>query len=139
MRIEPTADNSNKKDDVFARRRSPLPIAIIAANALLIGACLALLLVSQLLRSQYDIYIDNESMDAASTLLDIIDDFIAVYMLCGSLLLFSFAGSVALWIWRKSQSRFLRYGALLLVLLVIMLIAVVFLLGVTGSASVPLP
>lgn len=139
MRVQPSAVDSSKKQDVFARRRSPQPTIIIAINSLLIGACLVLLVVSQLLRSQYNVYVGNESIAEAAALLDFMDDLIAVYLLCGSLLLFSLVGSLNFWVWKKSQSRLLRIGSFLLLLLVIVLIAAVWVLGVSTDSGALMP
>jgi Na+/alanine symporter len=136
MRVQPSTDQGNNKQDAFSRRRSPLPTILIALNTLVIGGCLALLIVSQMLRSQNDVYISNQSMAAASAIIDFMDDLLAVYVLCASLMLLLFTGSAALWAWRRTQSRFLRYGSLILLLFTVILIMAVWF---SGAATSPVP
>lgn len=133
MRVQPTGDQNYDKQDAFARRRSPLPTILVGFNALLIGGCLALLSVSYLLRNQLEIYISVEAIDAAAAILDFMDDLLALYLICGSMLLLLFLGSLTLWAWKRTQSRFLRYGSILLIFLAIIVVIAIWSMGATSG------
>lgn len=136
MRVQPSSDQNSSKQDAFSRRRSPLPTIVIAINALLIGGCISLLIVSQLLKSQHEIYIAYQGIAEAAAITDFMDDLLAVYLLCGSLMLLVFLGSFTLWAWKRTQSRLLRYGSFLLILLAIAAVASIWLLG---ASTGPIP
>jgi len=136
MKVQTSADQSNGKPDAFSSRRSWLPIIFTTLIALAVGGCLTLLLVSRMLQDQLEVYVSTENMDAASVILDLLDDILPLYLLCGSVLLLLFFLSLTIWVWKKFDSRPIRYGTILLFLLVIILIAAVWFRGVT---SVPIP
>jgi hypothetical protein len=138
MRVQPTENQGHNNQDAFSRRRSPLPTALIAVNALLIGGCLALLIVSYMLRSQLDVYITVQAVAAADAILDFMDDLLALYVLCGSMLLLLFLGSLNIWAWKRTQSRFLRYGSIFLLLLAIAAIVAIWFRGAT-TGPIPMP
>ncbi len=136
MKVQTSGTESSNKQDAFARRRSPLPTILLALNALVIGGCITLLLVNRLLQNQLDVYVAGDSMAAASTILDFMDDLLLVYMLCGSVLLLLLLLTLTIWAWTRTESGLLRYGSLFLMLLGIVAVAAVWLLGI---ASAPVP
>ena len=136
MRVQPTANKDTNKQDVFSRRRSPLPTIIAVLFALLIGGCLVLVIISQLLRIQSDLYVSVQSIAEAAAITEFMTDILALYLLCASLLLLLFLGSAALWAWKKTQSRLLRFGSLFLILLALAAIAAIWF---RGAAAVPIP
>jgi hypothetical protein len=138
MKVQSSGKEANHKQDAFARRRSPLPTILLTLNALLIGACITLLIISRLLQNQLDVYVAAESMAAASTILDLMDDLLLVYMFCGSVLLLLLLLTLTIWAWTRTQSSLLRYGSLLLMFLAISAVAAVWLLGISGVSD-PLP
>jgi hypothetical protein len=138
MRVEPSPDQSEGKPDVFSRGRSPFPTILITLFALVVGGCLTLLIVSRLLQNQLAIYSSAESMDAASAILDFMDDLLPFYFLCALLLLLLLLVFFTVWIWSKTQSRLLRAGTILLFLLALALVAAFWLVGAT-SGPIPVP
>ncbi len=136
MKVQP----SGTPDSSPSPRRSPLLSILVALNALLIGGCLALLLVSRLLKSQNDLYINAQRITEATVTSSLIEDLMLFYILCGSLLLLLLLLTGTIWAWTRTQSRFLRFGFLILILLALAIIAAVYLLGSsTGPITIPQP
>jgi hypothetical protein len=125
-----------EEQQAFPRSRSLLTKALILLNTLVLGGCLALLIVNRLLQNQRDVYVSAQSMAAASTILDFMEDLLPLYLLCGSALLLLLLVSATFWAWTKIQSRFWRYGIILLILIMLILLAGMWLLG--GSSG-PIP
>ena len=125
-----------EEQQAFPRSRALLTKALILLNAFVLGGCLALLIVNRLLKQQLDIYVSTQSMDAASTILDFMDDLLPIYLIWGSVLLLLLIVSAAVWSWIKTRSRFWRYGIILLIGIVLILFVAMWLLG---SSSGPIP
>ena len=122
----------------FPRSRAILMKVLVLLNAFVLGGCLALLIVNRWLNNQLDTYVSNQSMDAASTIIDFMEDLLPLYLMCGSAVLLLLLVSTAVWAWTKTQSRFLRYGILLLIFLALLLIASLWLMG-GSSGPIPMP
>ncbi len=127
MKVQPT--EKRKKPDAFSRQRSLWPTVLAALLSLLIGGCLALLIVSQLLRIQSGLYTSVEAVAEAAAISQFMGDMLGLYFFCASLMLLLFLGLVALWARKKTQSRFLRTSSLLLFLLALASIAAIWIRG----------
>lgn len=131
---------SSAQENSTPSRRSPLLSILVALNALLIGGCLALLLVSRLLKSQNELYINAQRISEATVTSSLIEDLTLYYVLCGSLLLLLMLFTGTIWAWTRTQSRFLRFGFLILILLALAFIAAIYLLGSSsGPITIPQP
>jgi hypothetical protein len=127
-----------EEQQTFPRSRALLTKALFLLNAFVLGGCLALVFVNRLLNTQLDQYVSSQSMAAASTIIDFMEDLLPLYLICGSVLLLLLLISTTVWAWTKTQSRFLRYGTLLLILLAFVLLAGMWLMG-GSSGPIPLP
>lgn len=129
----------DKKDQgTFPRSRAILVRALILLNAFVLGGCLALVIINRRLNSQLNQYASSQSMAAASTIIDFMDDLLPLYLICGSVLLLLLLISATVWAWTKTQSRFWRYGTILLIFIALILVAGMWLMGVS-SGPIPLP
>lgn len=102
-----------------ARRWPVLPI-LLGLDAFALGTLVALLTVNRLLWRTAHAYAPYDT-NAASTVLDLIDDLLAYLYGCAVLLLFLALITIAASAWLKARSPIARYGvtALLLVLLLL--------------------
>jgi hypothetical protein len=101
-----------------------------------LGGLVALLLVNWLLGNQLSIYAPH-SMDAASTILDLMDDLIPYYVAYSGTLLALILITVSASVWLMTESRVLRYGVALLVLILVVVGAWTLLSRSTGAPPVP--
>jgi hypothetical protein len=118
-------------------RRSVIMATLLFLDALVFGGCIALLLVNWLLNSLLDVYVAAQSMAAASAILDFMDDLLPVYLTYGVTLLILVLGTASVWTWRVTRSRLLRYGVILLCLVVLVVLAGVWLFGGLGVPMTP--
>ena len=102
------------------KRHLDLPILpiLLALDTFVLGGFTALLVVNCLLDKQLAIYAPRH-MDAASAILDFMDDLIPYLVVCGATSLVLVLSTICVAVWRKARSRVLRYGTVLLVLLLI--------------------
>jgi hypothetical protein len=138
MKVHPSADQNGNKPDAFSSRPALFSTIFTVLIALAVGGCLTLIIISRMLQNLLEVYVSNESMDAASTILDLMDDFLPLYLLCGSVLLLLVFLALTIWVLKRTDSRLLRYVIIFLFLLVLTLIAAFWLLGVT-SVPVTVP
>lgn len=118
------------------KRRSPLPMLIILLIAFTMGGCLVLLIVNRLLVDQTELYVSLDSMAAASAIIDFLDDLLPLYLIFSAALLLLLVLLATVWAWTKTQSCLLRYGTILL-----MIVLIVLFLGLwfTGRVTLPIP
>jgi hypothetical protein len=95
---------------------------LLGLDAFFTGGLLALLAVNHLLQEHMNRYAVYD-MEAASTVLDLMDNLLAYLVPCSGLLLFLVLVTVAIGVWTKVKPRGVRYGATALVLAVILLYA----------------
>jgi len=76
-------------------------------------------------------------MAAASTILDFMDDLLLFYLIYGGALLLLVLATASVWTWMMTQSRLLRYGAILLCLIVLVVLGGMWLLGGARVPVVP--
>jgi hypothetical protein len=96
-----------------------LPI-LLALDAFVLGGFVALLVVNGLLNDQLGVYTPHH-MDAVSAILDFMDDLIPYLVICGATFLVLVLSTICVAVWRKASSPVLRYGTILLVLILIAL------------------
>jgi hypothetical protein len=119
------------------RHRFLLLATLLSLNALVLGGCIALLIVGRLLNSQLDVYSAAQSMPAASAILDFMDDLIPLYFFYGAVLLILGLGTVSVWTWMVARSRWLRYGVVLLCFILLIVLGGVWLSGRVGVPAIP--
>jgi hypothetical protein len=103
-----------------------LPV-LLGLDALVAGGLSALMAVDRLLWKAADAYAPH-NMDAASVVLDLIDDLLSYTAPCAVLLFFLALTTTAVAVWRSAKSRTMRYG-------VAALVTVVFLLSATSIGA----
>jgi hypothetical protein len=95
---------------------------LLGLDAFVLGGLTALLTVNRLLQETRDVYAPHD-MDAASTVMDLMDDLLAYLLPCFGLLVSLVLVTVAVGVWLKARSRTVRYGVTALVLAVLLLSA----------------
>jgi hypothetical protein len=129
MRANSTEERNADHLRVVPRRRFMILTMLLCLNAFVLGGCVALLIVNRLLSSQLDVYTATQSMAAASSILDFMDDLLYFYVIYGAVLLILVLGTASVWTWMVSQSRILRYGVILLCLIILVVLGGVWLMG----------
>ena len=115
------------------------PPILFGLDALVLGGLAALLGVNRLLWRAADAYA-SYNMDAASVVLDLIDDLLAYLAPCAVLVFFLALITVAAAVWRNARSRTVRYGVIALVVVVLLLSATsigAWILETIGGPSIP--
>jgi len=128
MRTQSTEERSTEHLRTVPRRRFMIVTMLLSLDALVLGGCIALLIVNRLLNSQLDVYTATQSMAAASTILDFMDDLLLFYLIYSGALLLLVLGTASVWTWMMTQSRLLRYGVILLCLIVLVVLGGMWLL-----------
>jgi heme A synthase len=103
------------------RKRPILPV-LLGLDAFVTGGLAALLTVNRLLQKTANAYAPYD-MDAASTVLDLMDKLLAYLFPCSVLLLFLVLITIAIGVWLKARSRTVRYAVTALVLVALLLSA----------------
>ena len=103
MNTDSVSDNSG--EHLPSVRRNHTLVAFWVAEAFVLGGFIALLLVYRILGKQLDIYAAGGYMDAASTILDVMDDLLAYLVPFGALSLLLGLITVTVWIWFAAGSR----------------------------------
>jgi hypothetical protein len=119
--------------------RWPVLPVLLGLDAFVLGGLAALLAVNRLLQETGNVYAPH-NMDAASTVMDLMDDLLAYLLLCSGLLLFLVLATIAAGVWLKARSRTVRYGVAALVLVALLLSATgigVWLLRAAETPRVP--
>lgn len=97
------------------QRRLLILFALVVLDVFVLGGLVALVLVNRLLGQQLATYASH-NMDAASTILDLVDDLIPYYVAYGGAVLALLLITCCVWAWLITDSRLLRYGVALLIL-----------------------
>jgi len=125
-------------DHLRTQRQRRLPILSVLAtlNVFVLGGLVALVLVNRQLSHQLAVYAPF-SMDAASVILDLMDDLIPYYVVCMGGLLALVLITFGVWAWQSTDSWLLRYSVAILVLTVLVVGAWALLSRGEGAESVP--
>lgn len=117
--------------------RFPILSALLALDAFVLGGLVSLLMVNRFLNTHLDYYAQS-NMVAASTILDLLDDLL-LYLVgyIGALLALLLITAVA-WVWLRTKSQLLRYGVILLVACVVLIIGIAW-IGRSGRTTPPPP
>ena len=102
----------------------------------MLGGLVALALVQRLLSHQLAVYAPH-SMDAASVILDLMDDLLPFYVLYVAGLLALLLITFGVWAWQSTDSWLARYGIAVVVLTVLVVGAWALLSRGVGAESVP--
>jgi hypothetical protein len=137
MRADSTEERNADRLRAVPRRRFMILTMLLSLNAFVLGGCVALLIVNRLLSSQLDVYTATQSMAAASSILDLMDDLLYYYLIYGAVLFVLVLGTASVWTWMVTQSRILRYGMILLCLILVVVFGGVWLMGRREAPVVP--
>ncbi|NIN63848.1 MAG: hypothetical protein GTO63_03865 [Anaerolineae bacterium] len=131
-----SAGESNERLGNPRHRRLPVLAALVALDMVVLGGLVALLLVNRLLDNQLGIYAPH-SMDAASAIVDFMDDLIIYYVAYSGTLVALILVTVSASVWLVTESRSMRYGVALVALILIVVGAWTLLSPGTGAPTVP--
>jgi hypothetical protein len=92
--------------------------------------------VNRLLQKHMNMYAPYD-MEAASTVMDLVDNLLAYLFLCSGLLLFLVLVTIAIGVWTKVKPPTLRYGVTALVLVAILLYATGVGIWMVKTSAVP--
>jgi hypothetical protein len=106
-----------------SRRRSLVMAILLSLDAFVLGGFVALLIVNRLLNSQLDLYVTAQLMPAASAILDFMDDLLPVLLIYSGILLLLVLATASIGVWLVTESRWLRWGVILLWLAVFVVLA----------------
>jgi hypothetical protein len=95
----------------------------LSLDAFVLGGFVALLIVNRLLNSQLDVYVTAQLMPAASAILDFMDDLLPVLLIYSGILLLLVLATASVGVWLMTESRWLRWGVILLWLAVFVVLA----------------
>ena len=110
-------------------------LMVLAIDFFVLGGFVALLVVSRLLNIQLDIYVQH--MDAASVIIDFMDDLLPYHVLYYEAMSVLAVLTVVAWAWWRPQSRILRYAAVALLFILVATSAWLFLGRSETITSVP--
>jgi hypothetical protein len=134
--VQQSGGESNERLGNPRHRRLLVLTALVALDVFVLGGLVALLLVNRLLDNQLGIYAPH-SMDAASAIVDFMDDLVIYYVAYSGTLVALILVTVSALVWLMTESRFLRYGVALVALIPIVVGAWTLLSPGTGAPTVP--
>ena len=115
MNARPATDERNP-------RQWPILLALLGLDAFVLGALAALLVVNRMLQNAVDVYA-TRNMDAASTVLDLLDDLLVYLLPVAGILLTLVLITIAVGAWQMARSETVRYGVTVLALAALLLYA----------------
>jgi hypothetical protein len=118
------------------QRHLPILSVLMMLDVFVLGGVVALVLVNRLLSNQLAVYAPY-SMDAASAILDVMEDLFPYYVVCIVGLLALVLITLGVWAWLRTDSWLLRYGVALLVLTILVVGAWTLLSHGAGGDPVP--
>jgi hypothetical protein len=92
-------------------------LMVLAFDIFVLGGFVALLIINHLLNIHLGIYAQH--MDAASVIIDFMDDLLPYHIICYGAMSILAVLTVGMWAWSKPQSHVLRYAAVVLFLTLI--------------------
>jgi hypothetical protein len=132
---------SEKNEPVLTARRRRLPVLtiLVTVDGFVLGGLVALVLVNRLLADHLTRYAQGNLMAEGSTVLDLMDDVVIYLMgaLSGLLVLSSITAVV--WAWSRTESQLLRYGAVFLLIAIVLVVGMVWGVGQVTAPPSPSP
>jgi len=122
MISQSTDEQTVESFNTTSRRSFLTMMTLLSLIVFVFGGCITLLIVNSLLNSQLDAYVSTQSMAAASTILDFMEDLLLFYFLYGGILLILVLATASVVTWMKTQSSYIRYGVLLLCLIIVLIL-----------------
>jgi len=122
MISQSTDEQTVESFNTTSRRSFLTMMTLLSLIVFVFGGCITLLIVNSLLNSQLDAYVSTQSMAAASTILDFMEDLLLFYFLYGGILLILVLATASVVTWMKTQSSYIRYGVLLLCLIIVLVL-----------------
>ena len=111
---------------------------LVALDLVILGGLAALLIVNRLLIAQLDVYEAYGLMSSGSVVLDFMDDMLPYLAIAGSSFLLLVFATISVWLWGHSRARMPRYGVVLLLLVIGVMIAWTFVGRSDNVVSVPM-
>jgi hypothetical protein len=136
MTVRQASGGGNDRLRTLRRRRPPILFVLTMLDVFVLGGAVALVLVNRQLSHQLAVYVPH-SMDAASAILDFMDDLFPYYVVCIVGLLALVLITLGVWAWLRTDSWLLRYGVALLVLTILVVGAWALLSHGAGGDPVP--
>jgi type III secretory pathway component EscS len=122
------------------QRQLNLPVLsiLVTLDAFFLGGLVALLMVNRFLNNHLARYAQGNFRAEGSTILDLMDDLLIYFAGYIGVLLVLLLITAVIWVWSKTQSRTLRYGVVLLVVSIVLVVAIVW-VGRFTTATPPPP
>jgi hypothetical protein len=136
MTVRQAAGGGNHDLRTPGRRHLPILSVLVVLDVFVLGGLVTLALVNRLLSNQLAIYAVH-SMDAASVILDFMDNLLPYYVVAIGGLLALVLITLGVWAWQRTDSWLMRYGIAVLVLTV--LVAGAWALLSRGAGVDPVP
>ncbi|MCP4537887.1 MAG: hypothetical protein GY832_12150 [Chloroflexi bacterium] len=106
------------------QRRVPILSIFVTLDAFVLGGLVALFMVNGLLSDHLARYAQGNFMAEGSTILDLMDNLLIYFGGYIIALLAFLLITAVIWVWLKTPSQTLRYGAVLLAVLTVLVIAI---------------
>ena len=120
-------------------RRLPVLAILVALDGFVFGGLVALLLVNRLLANHLARYVQGNLMAAGSTVLDLMDNLLIYLMSTISALLVLLSITAVAWVWSRTESRLLRYGVVLLLVTIVLVVGLAWGVGRVTTPPPPPP
>ena len=137
MKTRQSEDNGNA--GTTHQRRVPVLSILVTLDAFVLGGLVALLMVNRFLNDHLAYYAQSDLWAEASAILDLLDNLLIYFVgYIGVLLVLLLITAVA-WVWSKTLSRLLRYGVVLLVVSIVLVIGIVWMGRIATTTPPPPP
>ena len=120
-------------------RRLPVLAILVALDGFVFGGLVALLLVNRLLANHLARYAQGNLIAEGSTVLDLMDDLLIYLMSTISALLVLLSITAVAWAWSRTESRLLRYGVVLLLVAIVLVVGLAWGVGRVTTPPPPAP
>jgi len=104
------------------QRRVPVLSVLVTLDAFFLGGLVALLMVNRFLNNHLARYAQGDLWAEGSAILDLMDNLLIYFVGYIGALLVLLSITAIIWVWSKTQSHLLRYGVILLLVLIVVLV-----------------
>jgi heme A synthase len=130
---------NNELAGTTRQRRVPILSILVTLDAFVLGGLVALFMVNRFLDNHLARYAQGNLTAEGSTILDLMDNLLIYFVVyIGVLLVFLSITAVA-WAWLKTESRLLRYGVVLLLVAIVLIMGIVWGVGRITTTTPPPP
>ena len=128
---------NNRLAGTTNQRRVPVLSILVTLDAFVLGGLVALWMVNRFLNNHLTRYAQRNLWAEGSAILDLTDNLLIYFAgYIGALLILLLITAIA-WVWSKTQSRLPRYGVVLLVVLIMLVMGIVWVGRITSTAPPP--